>query len=569
MSNYKEQLSKHEELINKYKDLYLNENSNKSLNESSNNRNNFSNSNSIPININNTTNNIMMNNSFNKFNNTDIEKSIEFHSENNHIGISDFSSNKKNNNSNIINPKDINVEQSLERINNLLAQLNSKNETPNKKNSNVGNNFDVNNMRIKNDNSEFDNVNINKNRNSENNEINLDNNVNNINYFGNKNTNINKKFINDINNNNYNFKYGQLTIDNILAKYRNNPNQRNLFNTFNKFNINENNNNDMSNPFMLTFQQNPTKINPFNAQENMMNNLDKILQNKNINNINNINSNYIQKIKAKYLFNNDSITNKIAQKNTELSELEKKLNFYKKKLFSSSAPEDNYINLKLDIKNINLNSNTENSYTLNSKNNHSINLNTSEINPNPNNSTIPPSDKSFSFKNNLKNPPLSNINPLKESKFSQSQLSHNMGEETINFSLSEDESGLSGYFKFKGSQMEEKDKEYNYNDVLPIINKVSKLKEIKEEDDNEKAIASGIINNVMDNISNKSEEEKYKNIMNKFKEEEKENELLYDQINNEKPKLIRKNSSDKDKKRNINNKIISFEEFLSKENSNE
>ena len=569
MSNYKEQLSKHEELINKYKDLYLNENSNKSLNESSNNRNNFSNSNSIPININNTTNNIMMNNSFNKFNNTDIEKSIEFHSENNHIGISDFSSNKKNNNSNIINPKDINVEQSLERINNLLAQLNSKNETPNKKNSNVGNNFDVNNMRIKNDNSEFDNVNINKNRNNENNEINLDNNINNINYFGNKNTNINKKFINDINNNNYNFKYGQLTIDNILAKYRNNPNQRNLFNTFNKFNINENNNNDMSNPFMLTFQQNPTKINPFNAQENMMNNLDKILQNKNINNINNINSNYIQKIKAKYLFNNDSVTNKIAQKNTELSELEKKLNFYKKKLFSSSAPEDNYINLKLDIKNINLNSNTENSYTLNSKNDHSINLNTSEINPNPNNSTIPPSDKSFSFKNNLKNPPLSNINPLKESKFSQSQLSHNMGEETINFSLSEDESGLSGYFKFKGSQMEEKDKEYNYNDVLPIINKVSKLKEIKEEDDNEKAIASGIINNVMDNISNKSEEEKYKNIMNKFKEEEKENELLYDQINNEKPKLIRKNSSDKDKKRNINKKIISFEEFLSKENSNE
>ena len=569
MSNYKEQLSKHEELINKYKDLYLNENSNKSLNESSNNRNNFSNSNSIPININNTTNNIMMNNSFNKFNNTDIEKSIEFHSENNHIGISDFSSNKKNNNSNIINPKDINVEQSLERINNLLAQLNSKNETPNKKNSNMGNNFDVNNMRIKNDNSEFDNVNINKNRNNENNEINLDNNINNINYFGNKNTNINKKFINDINNNNYNFKYGQLTIDNILAKYRNNPNQRNLFNTFNKFNINENNNNDMSNPFMLTFQQNPTKINPFNAQENMMNNLDKILQNKNINNINNINSNYIQKIKAKYLFNNDSITNKIAQKNTELSELEKKLNFYKKKLFSSSAPEDNYINLKLDIKNINLNSNTENSYTLNSKNDHSINLNTSEINPNPNNSTIPPSDKSFSFKNNLKNPPLSNINPLKESKFSQSQLSHNMGEETINFSLSEDESGLSGYFKFKGSQMEEKDKEYNYNDVLPIINKVSKLKEIKEEDDNEKAIASGIINNVMDNISNKTEEEKYKNIMNKFKEEEKENELLYDQINNEKPKLIRKNSSDKDKKRNINNKIISFEEFLSKENSNE
>ena len=71
--------------------------------------------------------------------------------------------------------------------------------------------------------------------------------------------------------------------------------------------------------------------------------------------------------------------------------------------------------------------------------------------------------------------------------------------------------------------------------------------------------------------------------MDKFKQEEKENDLLYEKINNqslnlnlnfnssknEKPKLIRKNSSDKDKKRNINNKIISFEEFLSKENSNE
>ena len=63
--------------------------------------------------------------------------------------------------------------------------------------------------------------------------------------------------------------------------------------------------------------------------------------------------------------------------------------------------------------------------------------------------------------------------------------------------------------------------------------------------------------------------------MNKFKEEEKENDMLYNQINNqslncsknEKPKLIRKNSSDKDKKRN--NKIISVEEFLSKENNNE
>jgi len=239
--------------------------------------------------------------------------------------------------------------------------------------------------------------------------------------------------------------------------------------------------------------------------------------------------------------------------------------------------EDKYINFKIDIKN----NNQENSY-INSKNN-TINLNASENNNNSNNN-----DKSFSFKNNLKNNNINNnsqninINALKESKISQSQFSHNIGEETINFSLSEDESGLSGYFKFKGSQLDDKDKEYNYNDVLPIINKVSKLKEIKEEDDNnnDKLLANNIVNNVVENININNEEdnedEKYRNIMNKFKEEDKENDMMYNQINNqslnnsknEKPKLIRKNS-DKDKKRNINNKIISFEEFLSKENTNE
>ncbi len=184
-----------------------------------------------------------------------------------------------------------------------------------------------------------------------------------------------------------------------------------------------------------------------------------------------------------------------------------------------------------------------------------------------------------------------------------------MGEETINFSLSEDESGLSGYFKFRTSQLEDKDKdkEYNYNDVLPIINKVSKLKEIKEteedqkEDNNEynnidhsrKKSASDIVNNVLDAISNNliigddndnynehnedddnKDDDKYKDILNKFREED--NDIIYNEINNnnmnnskdvinDKPKIIRKNSCDKDKKQNAK-KMITFEEFLSKEN---
>ena len=108
---------------------------------------------------------------------------------------------------------------------------------------------------------------------------------------------------------------------------------------------------------------------------------------------------------------------------------------------------------------------------------------------------------------------------------------------------------------------------------MPIINKVSKLKEIKEEEDNEyqKIISNNIINNIMDNINNEEnyeEEEKYKNILNKFKQEENNNDddILYNKTKDEKPKLIRKNSLDKDKKKNIA-KIISFEEFLNKENN--
>ena len=193
-------------------------------------------------------------------------------------------------------------------------------------------------------------------------------------------------------------------------------------------------------------------------------------------------------------------------------------------------------------------------------------------------------------------------NNLKGSKISQ--VSHNIGEETINFSLSEDESGLSGYFKFRTSQQEDKDKEYNYNDVLPIINKVSKLKEIKEteedqkEDKNDynsnhsrKQSASDIVNNVLNAISDSkiirdeneenNEDEKYKMILNKFKQEDKENDILYNQVNindlnnskdskdivSEKPKMIRKNSADKEKRQNL--KMITFEEFLTKENEGE
>ena len=87
-----------------------------------------------------------------------------------------------------------------------------------------------------------------------------------------------------------------------------------------------------------------------------------------------------------------------------------------------------------------------------------------------------------------------------------------------------------------------------------------------------------MINNISNNLIigdndddyDNNEDEKYKNILNKFKEDDKENDLFYNQINNynEKPKMLRKNSIDKEKGLN-QKKMISFEEFLLKENVNE
>ena len=346
---------------------------------------------------------------------------------------------------------------------------------------------------------------------------------------------------------------------------------------------------------------------------------------------------------------NQSFNNKFAEKNKEIKELENKLNYYKNKLFSSiSEKEKDILNLKMNkIENTYSNSNSKNDLLTTNSN---ININQTE---NTNNNIISTStlnknisntfENNINSKNNIKNNINYNTNEkgnpyellsnkmkqneehhklknnsinnnndmgisqniLKESKISQ--VSHNIGEETINFSLSEDESGLSSYFKFRTSQLEDKDKdkdkEYNYNDVLPIINKVSKLKEIKETEEDQKEenndynnsrknSASDIVNNVLNAISDSkiigddnyeeeenNEDEKYKNILNKFKQEDKNNDILYNHMNNidlnnskdiinSKPKMIRKNSFDKEKRQNMN-KMITFEEFLTKENVEE
>ena len=122
--------------------------------------------------------------------------------------------------------------------------------------------------------------------------------------------------------------------------------------------------------------------------------------------------------------------------------------------------------------------------------------------------------------------------------------------------------------------MDTNNNDFDYSEVLPIIDKVSKLKDLNEIDDNydkqnansQKIILTNnnnsneeevpdIVNNILDALSNKLITS---NIDNNNNNKNKENENII-----EKPKLITKNNINEDK--NNNKKIISFQEFLEKE----
>ena len=117
--------------------------------------------------------------------------------------------------------------------------------------------------------------------------------------------------------------------------------------------------------------------------------------------------------------------------------------------------------------------------------------------------------------------------------------------------------------------------DFDYSEVLPIIDKVSKLKDLNEIDDNydkqntnsqrvnlinnnvinKEEEVPDIVNNILDALSNKLI---ISNIENNNNNKENENTI-------EKPKLITKNNSIEDKTK----KIISFQEFLEKEEKEE
>ena len=118
--------------------------------------------------------------------------------------------------------------------------------------------------------------------------------------------------------------------------------------------------------------------------------------------------------------------------------------------------------------------------------------------------------------------------------------------------------------------------DFDYSEVLPIIDKVSKLKDLNEIDDNydKQNTNSQRMNLINNNVINKEEEvpDIVNNILDALS-----NKLIISNIENnnnnnkenentiEKPKLITKNNSIEDKTK----KIISFQEFLEKEEKEE
>ena len=182
--------------------------------------------------------------------------------------------------------------------------------------------------------------------------------------------------------------------------------------------------------------------------------------------------------------------------------------------------------------------------------------------------------------------------PYQNSINTESMISFNLSEDSDMFYSKNKKNYLFQKKEEKNEEIkEEKDKEYNYDEVLPIIEKVSKLKTIKElseqENNNkenkinkyeEERDANEIINNVLlalsHNLIELNEKEPKKGLGLEISEltNENINELkndlmpINDNIHIEKPKLLSKTNS-------VNNmrekkKLLSFTEFLSKEEDN-
>ena len=540
--SFKEQLAKHENILNRFKALYINnENQNKnSINDKSSN-----------IEMNNSENPVTEQDIVNKPNYSNINtnsNNYNFSYGNITNGRINYSKNNDNNydynnnkeKSNIFeNKKEFekkDVDKDLGKIDNLLDKLNFKREN-----------------NINNESISMEKYNINN----------------------------NKEDI--ISNNSKKFDIGS-----IKSKYKNND--------INEFNVVEKYYNPKKEDKNILSINDIKKYNKLNARSEIERIKSKYYS-MNLNNIIN-KKNYLKDD----LFPNNNKDNYNIQLNKDILEIKNKIELYKNEfknisLLSQKDLKDESISIKEENEKFKIHNVNENSKNisiinkndiLNNENNQNQNLNkviengNSQINiPNLNFKYSIPNNLE-KFDNNSRKEIDVEINSYENSIINNINNNNNQQEINEINEIQNNNMNMNGIISeirinSNNQMMNNNNNDFDYSDVLPIIDKVSKLKDLNDIDENFDKQKTNDLNIERINITNSNinnlnsnEDEEVPNIVNSILDalsnkkitnniENNQNNDINNQI--EKPKLINKNNNFEDKK----NKIISFKEFLEKE----
>ena len=555
--SFKEQLAKHENILNRFKALYINnenkdkQTNNEILSKIKINNLNYENRNINKDNINNsdinkTINNYnfsygigMTNRDINNKSNNNINNNINYNLDNNNEENLKKIENKK-----ILEKKEEKMNLDLGKIDNLLDKLNFKRE--NNMNNRLINEEKQNNYKNEDD-------------------ININTNINN-----------NKKF----------------DIDNIKSKYLNN--NINTLNITEKYynNKKEDDSININNSTTLTIN-NIKKMNQLNSRSEIERIKSKYYS-MNLNNIIN-KRNYL----SKDVFLDKNKDNYNLQLNKDILEIKNKLELYrnevnllnKKEINEELNQKENSLLNKKELNNelnsfisnkqlntsdiINNNINNKNDIVMNVSLNKENVISSNKIIENGSNQINIPN---LNFKYNIQN----NIEQKENNSRKEIEVDINSYENYINNkdqenNMQNNNNGLISEININSNNqmINSNNNDFDYSEVLPIIDKVSKLKDLNEIDDNydKQNTNSQRVNLINNNVINKEEEvpDIVNNILDALS-----NKLIISNIENnnnnkeneniiEKPKLITKNNSIEDKTK----KIISFQEFLEKEEKEE
>ena len=377
-------------------------------------------------------------------------------------------------------------------------------------------------------------------------------------------------------------------IGSIKSKYKNND--------INEFNVVEKYYNPKKEDKNILSINDIKKYNKLNARSEIERIKSKYYS-MNLNNIIN-KKNYLKDD----LFPNNNKDNYNIQLNKDILEIKNKIELYKNEfknisLLSQKDLKDESISIKEEnekFKIHNINENSKNisiinkNDILNNENNQNQNLNkviengNSQINiPNLNFKYSIPNNLE-KFDNNSRKEIDVEINSYENSIINNINNNNNQQEINEINVIQYNNMNMNGIISeirinSNNQMMNNNNNDFDYSDVLPIIDKVSKLKDLNDIDENfEKQKTNDLnierINITNSNINNlnSNEDEEVPNIVNSILDalsnkkitnniENNQNNDINNQI--EKPKLINKNNNFEDKK----NKIISFKEFLEKE----